>query len=85
MMAMQTLHNPTKRHRDQVAQVRSVWAALTRNPQASMRELQAATGLGSVAVQQAVQELVRQGYVRWPRRTARAAVVVVPLIERIPS
>ena len=49
-----------------------------------MRELQADTGLGSVAVQQAVAELVRLGYITRPARTARSAVVVVPLIERTP-
>jgi len=73
--------DPTRR----LAHVRAVWGVVTKRPQASVREIEAATGLHSRAVQDALIELDRIGYVRRTARTARSAVVVVPLISRLPA
>lgn len=79
---MTTMREPTERHRAHVEMVRNVWACLTTHPNATLDEMVTLTGIAQTQVQLALIELERIGYVRRTARTARSAVVVVPLIER---
>lgn len=61
--------------------LRHVWAALTANPQAPIRELVAETHTCRASVAAAIEILRQAGYVEFAPRTNRARRVVVPFVE----
>jgi DNA-binding MarR family transcriptional regulator len=62
--------------------VRAVWAAVTRRPQASIRELAIETGIAYSRAGDALRILRDAGYIAHCPGTARARVVVVGLYPR---
>lgn len=58
---------------------RRVWAALTRRPQASIRELAASLELSYGHVNDALNVLRDAGYIDGPYGSSRARTVLVPL------
>ena len=72
-----------QRYRDlQVRQARHVWAAVTVQPDATVRELMATTGYCRMAVQRALSWIEAAGYISTARsdaqRLARTRQIVVP-------
>lgn len=59
-------------------QIRRVWAAVTRNPRASKRELSEELGLSFGAIGGALRLLKDAGYINFPKRKSRAITVIVP-------
>lgn len=66
----------------QFQNTRRVWAALTANPDATIRQIRARTGLHADAVQLAIYQLESAGYITRDPRTARGRRVVVPFISQ---
>jgi predicted transcriptional regulator len=58
--------------------IRQVWAAVTRNPRASKRELSEELGLSFGAIGGALRFLKDAGYIEFPKGACRAITVVVP-------
>jgi DNA-binding MarR family transcriptional regulator len=60
---------------------RRVWADLTANPTASIREVCERAGVHHEAAQAAIYELESRGYIRRDPLTARGRQVLVPMIS----
>jgi len=65
----------------QFSYTRRVWADLSANPSASIREICERTGVHREAAQQAIYELEACGYLRRDPRIARGRQVLVPMIS----
>lgn len=59
---------------------REVWAAVTQNPQASVRELAVITGYATGTIQKALLTLNAIGYVLHERKSVRARTIAVPFV-----
>ena len=66
------------------ANVRRVWACVSRNPRASKRELAAALGLSFGAIGGALRFLKDAGYIQFTRGDCRAITIIVPFLEVTP-
>lgn len=63
--------------------IRQVWAAVTRQPGAAIREIGEACDLPTITVGRALYDLREAGYVEFDTATSRARAVRVPLYERL--
>jgi DNA-binding MarR family transcriptional regulator len=68
----------TPNPRMHLRRARRVWAAITRDPSASIRELSRTTDLHVLEVQRAIDTLEAAGYITRVPHKSRARVVVVP-------
>lgn len=60
--------------------LRGVWAAITRHPRSSYRELAAMIGISPATVARAVHCLAASGYIRYTENHARSLSVVEPFV-----
>lgn len=60
--------------------IRRVWAAVTRTPQASVRELAGELEMGFGTVATALRFLRDCGYIRHQHRACRARTIVIPFV-----
>lgn len=58
--------------------IRRVWAAITRNPNASNRELARIVGLSFGAVSGALRLLKDEDYITFPKGRRRAITILIP-------
>jgi predicted transcriptional regulator len=64
--------------------IRRVWAAITRNPNASNRELARTVGLSFGAIAGALRFLKDASYITFPKGRRRAITVLIPfLVEEL--
>lgn len=57
---------------------RRVWAAITRNPRASNRELAAQLNLGYSTVAKALNRLRSEGHIAFEHGDCRAVTIIIP-------
>ena len=63
------------------ATIRAVWAAVTRQPRATLMQLTAACGKSDTTVWHALRVLRARGYIDYPARTRCARTIIIPFVE----
>lgn len=61
--------------------VRKVWAAVSQQPQATIKELAEIAGIPSGPCRRALAELKKRGYINFSRGAVRARTILIPLWE----
>jgi len=70
-----------ERTREQIRQVRRVWAAVTRDPQATLEELGVGVGYTKSMVRLILRKLRAMGHIDYQDRSKGARTILVPFVE----
>lgn len=78
IQARKTIPHGYQRSAPKLRDMRTVWAAVTRTPTATLTELRAVTGLSLTTIGRALHALRFAGYIDFDPYRSRARTIVVP-------